>query len=424
MAATNAMSLDAFLGHKTKEGGSTQYLRGWRRRTPPAVDIWLHTKAPIVALWQHPWPRIHTREDKETGAKTREVWTGSFTSWETEEVVRRQYSRDKNTGNRKTPPEKCPMSLMLEEVRRLVVAGELGWTDELFRFEGDDPARAVVLHAGGMYGDYSGELTNEQKDQLRKAGIHRNNAWQENMMSKCNYLFRVVDNDAVDEGIQIAIETTLIGNKVKDVIRDAKTALGEQEGNPLVKPFAIRWEYVPHAKSFHDRYKAIRMERLRITSRIEELIVGAEPPQIDRVVKRGNIAALRTSMESYYVGPKGLLDWDAIFARAEAEVGPDEQSTNGAVNGAAAASERPRNNTREVECEMVACDECAGAMKATEMVCPHCGMDYSNLEQPQAAAAQPPPPAPTKKRSATAQPSGNSSSWPDQSGGADDDIPF
>jgi len=49
----SGMNLDEFLGHTSTTRGGSKFLN-WRKREPPQIDTWLHTKSSIVALWRHP----------------------------------------------------------------------------------------------------------------------------------------------------------------------------------------------------------------------------------------------------------------------------------------------------------------------------------------------------------------------------------
>ena len=303
---------------------------------------------------------------------------------------------------------------MIEEIYRLIKEGELDWTDKLFRFKGSDPSKNLILHAGGLYNAYGKpNLTDEQKSEIKSARISPKDAWRENAMAKCNYIFRVVDNDNPGEGIQITTETTLLGDKVKGLIRDTKTAIGEEDGNPLRNPYCIRWQYLPNEPQFNDQYKAIRMEKIPLTDVIEELITS-EPPDISNLIKHGNIKDLRTSMEAHYIGPKDLLDFDFIFSKAEQvqdeeddkpfyedDDAQEEKQQTKSTKNKTSKSRQTKKSKQEPEPEpeddedLVECNECGKAMREDEMVCPHCGFDYNedDEEEPE------PPPPPKRKRS-------------------------
>jgi hypothetical protein len=299
---------------------------------------------------------------------------------------------------------------MIEEVRRVVREGNIDWTVKLFKFVGDDPSKAIILHAGGIYNAYrNDDMTDGDKKALKKAGISLKDAWKENLNAKCNYVFRVVDNDNPNGGNQIAIETTSLGKKVKKVIKDAMTSLGREEGNPFRNPYCIRWEYDKNAKQFNEKYNAIKMDTIQLSRRVEELI-NEEPADISNIIKRGNIKELRTSMEAHYIGPKGLLDWDFIFHRAEElqadlddkpfhqdeDAQPPKRTSNKKkARKAKPVEPDPEPEDEDEDEEQYECDDCNNVMSADETVCSECGRDYGDEEDED----DEPPPPPVKSRS-------------------------
>jgi hypothetical protein len=414
--SANEMSLDEFLGHETRSSNKTGFLKGWKKKNPPHVDTWFNVNSPLTSLWQHQWPRI--MEIERDGVKTREVWSRNFNSWETEALLKEQYKRTRDgSALRESPPLVCSMSIMIEEVRRLVREGELDWTDKLFKFVGDDPSKAVILHAGGIYNAYKKkDMTEDEKESLRKARISPKEAWKENLMAKCNYVFRVVVNDDLDSGNQIAIETTSLGEKVKKVIGDTMVGKGSEGGNPLLNPYCIRWTYDKDAKQFNEKYNAIKMDQIKLTSSVEDLI-NEPAPDITNIIKPGNIKELRTSMEAHYVGPEGALDWDYIFEKAERiqaekDDKPFYEDDDAQVPDVRTKKDKPKKATKarkkkpepepdpepEEEEEGYECDDCGNPMDEDEVKCSKCGAEYEVDEEPE-EEEEPPPPPPKKTRS-------------------------
>lgn len=396
------LAMKAFLGHETRSGGSgSQFLRGWRKRESGSIDVVLHKKAPIVALWQHGLPRIFEQEDKKNGSRTRRVFSGTFNCLEEESVLVKQYRRDRNTGERVLPPVVCPVCRLLESLRGLYETNVLSFTEPLFRWEGDDPNETQELTLGGMLNLYGkDELSQEQRREMKSAGVKLNEAWKQNAWSKCNYLFVVVDTSSVEDGVQIAIETTALGDCVKECIHGQMTSLGEQDGNPMLKPYAIRWEHHPKAREFNKRYKAIAMPRIKITDEIVELI-ESEPPQLEGIIKPGNITQLRAELESRCIlKDPSVIPWDDIFGPAEkAGFGedsddddddegaePEEVAEQMAATRASKSKSGGRRRKKEPEPEpepeedsdeeKIPCDDCGFMMGPKETVCQKCGAEY------------------------------------------------
>ena len=432
----NSLALNDFLGHTTKTGGGkTGFLRGWRKRTPPAVTVFLHRKSPIVALWQHNVPHIYEQKD-EGGSVTRRVFGGSWNCLESEAVLTKQYRRDRDTGERLVPPVVCPICRMMEALRDLYEQGAIGFADSLFRWEGDDPQETQVLSYGGILNQYgSDRLDDTEKAAMAKARISLKEAWKENLFAKCNYLFVVADADDPETGIQVAVETTSLGDHVKECIRNQMVSLGEEDGNPILNPYALRWEHNAKAAEFSKKYKCIAMPKVVLTTELAELIDG-DPPDISGITRPGNITTLRADLEAHWVGKVGL-DWDAIFGPAEAagfgqahegEEAPEEAPAAPAVAPRAApraqapaaakaapaapqaapqAPATPVGNTSVTEGrkrkpaapepapepapnlqETIPCDECGHPMLKVDTTCAQCGAEYE-MDASDAPAAPP-----------------------------------
>lgn len=413
----NQLDLNSFLGHSTRSSDGSQFLRGWRKRNPPAVNVFLHPGAPIIAIWQHGLPHIYEREDDQTRKVTRNVGGGVWNCLESEDTLRKQYRRD-DDGQRIAPPQLCPLCKLIEVVRTMIDTGDLTFCAPLFKWEGSDPTKAQIVTAGGLINAYGRkDLTEDEVAQMRAAGIRASEGWKESLIAKCNYLFQVIDADEVDAGVQIAIETTSLGDHVKEVIKGQMIAMGEVDGNPILKPYAIRWEHHPNEKEFQKKYKAIAMPRIKVTAAIRALF-DEDPPTVDHIVTPGNVATLRAELEA-----KSLVDlpWDDIFGAAEAAAEadapkpastkpkgkrkgkgkgkpkpppPPEPDDDADDEGDEADDEapppkqkrkqkpkpepkpKPKRKQKPKAKPQIACDECGKMMDEDATVCPHCGAEY------------------------------------------------
>src|ERR1700722_16000427 len=144
-AMTN--SIDSFLNHKTSDR-SGGFFKKWRKSDQATkIDVWLHRKRVPIALWQHNFPRVFVKTDKDTGENVTLVWGHSYNCRETEKILKKQHSR-KDDGTREYPPLRCPICRMIETVRDMVDEGQISdWAKPIFRFEGDKEKR--IIHAGG-----------------------------------------------------------------------------------------------------------------------------------------------------------------------------------------------------------------------------------------------------------------------------------
>lgn len=398
-------------------------------------------------MWQHGIPQLRTFEDRDTGETVRKIWGGNFNCLENETAVL-QHQNKRTHGERDVPPQICPLCKTIEHVRGLIHSKKISKATPVFRFEvpllpgedaddrTDDQLR--VISAGGFTDTFKGDLSPQEKIDIRKAGISLMDAWRENARAKCNFVFRVVDHDNLDDGVQILIETSLVGEKVQQVILDQMKRLGRKEGNPLVNPYAFQIEHKPKEKQFQNKYHVLDLspKAFPMTGEIRALIVDTDPPDITRMREPGNVRQLRQQLEQYC-----LIDmpWDQLFGPAEAlqanqsedagdtsfEFGANEGADEPAptppaeVKGKAAAPTPPTTalaspaspaapastaaapaatSTRRKKAEPTAppppvepmgdpCDDCGHAMKVTDTKCPGCGAEYAVTEEAPAAAA-------------------------------------
>ncbi len=418
------LDIDSFLNHKSRGSGGT-FLTKWRAKDGPGwVDTWMHTQRMPIALWQHSLPKLFVLEDKKTKESSLVVWGGKHGCYEDESVLKNAWKKNED-GSRELPPLYCPLCRFLDTVRTMVVDGQLKWTQPLFRFVPDDPSKTQTIHAGGLYGSFGGDkLTDQQKEEMSRAKLSPMEAWKENATAKLNYVMCVVDNNNVSAGVQIAIETALLGDKVKEVINKSRKEFGADKGNPFTNPYAIQWEHKPQEKVFNKKYDATRMGEIQLTPAIAALIRGPAP-DLTRVLAPFDIQEMRAYLERHCLVKN--IPWDHIF---------DVRTREGSK--VSEAQERPtpkEEKAREVQAthpvttsapddDLVACDDCGTAMKETDPKCLKCGKVY--IEE-----APPPPPPPMRKRGAAAAvakapppPPSSSHAASEQEQLDDDSIPF
>jgi hypothetical protein len=396
MAGAHEMdSMDEFLNHKSTDRGGS-FLGNWKK--DGKIVVWMHRKQMPVAVWQHKLPKIVVREEGDDDESVTHVWTGEYVCHEDEAVLKKQYKRDRESGEREVPPRRCPVCKLVEHVRALVDEGKIDETAELFRFEADDDDETRVVHAAGMYGGFPKNLkeaTDEQKEAFKKAHIRLSDVWAENGMAKLSYVFAVVSDEDVGEGVQIAKETGLLGDKVKDVIADAMESLGREAGNPQLNPFAIQWVYLENEKEFGKKYKARRMENIKLTPEIDKAISGPKP-DLSGVTAAFEIDTLKALLQRAYVGPKQAIPWDELFVKpvkGAADEEPDEDEV----------SDKDATPDDDEDDGMVKCDVCEKPMPDDVEECPTCHSRYDLDTGALVKKGAVPPPAPAqqpKKRGA------------------------
>lgn len=473
------LTFDGFMSHSARGGGKRkQYLSDWKKTPPHSIITWLSCKASIATLWRHGWLRVNPVEDKQTKIITREIWSDKLVCYEDEVVLTQQDFRDRETKQRQVAPVMCPHCLLLEYVYQAIASGELDWLEPLFRFDASDPRKTTILHAGGIINKFADKKMSDADKRLMVTGplrpdgtplynqaewyerggpLYQRDAWRQNQKAKCEYAMVVADNDHPEKGLQIAIESNLLGQKIQQLIADQVKSKGPELGHPLMNPYAIQWEFNPAEDApFDKKYHAVPMERVRIRPAIELLIRATEPPDLGELDRRFNLKTHRAQLEQHAIGVAKNFPWDSFFVKALAYEAEQEAKGN-AAKAQGFAQSRPTPEVGRIAPsvpqasvaaplkevphtpqapsgvyvdpnQMVGCDGCGKAMNAIDVVCPHCGMRYD--VHPAA-----PEPAPLPKRSeviARAQqaatvaapvvPDNDASDYPLSDG--DDDIPF
>lgn len=421
-------NLDAFLAHKTGAGAGGKFLKDWKK-IPGYIDTFLHTRRLPIVVWSHNFPKVFIKTVRETGVVTRKVFSTGWNCWEDEEVLKDQYRVEE--GRRLVPPQTCPMCRLTEVMRWFVFTNQIHWCTPVFNVPTQPGEAPIIIHAGGMFNQFgSKKLTDAQKEEMRKYRIFQTDAWKENCIPKAQYVFTIVDVNNVSAGVQITTESSLLGDKVKTVIADAKVRLGAEKGNPILHPYAIRWESRKNEEQFDKKYHAIGpLDSVPLTPAILALIKG-EPPNLDRYTARFNVKTWRAFAEAHYVG-NVTIPWDVICAPAEKLQEEEEarkKETDGSFNpdeleeedGVDHVAPPPGSTAPNVPAmppplagappppppplsmaqpapppddETVACDDCNKEMAMSDPKCPHCGKVYV-VEQ-----AAPPPPPPRRTRS-------------------------
>ena len=389
------MSFEEFLNHSpTSERSSGQFLKKWKKCNPPKVIVWLHTLSSFQARWTHNWPRIATVEDSDTHTKTLEVKPGMWVCHESEDVLKNQFYRDKNDRIRKNPPKRCPICKMIEWVWQEIHAGNLSWVKPIFSFEGTD-GKSHVLSAGGICNMFSNpNLNPNELAEMKKAGIYRTEAYKQNAMSKCGYIFVVVDNDDPKSGVQITMESKSLGEQMKKAIRDtidqiaiAKRIDREQAanlGNPLRNPYPFIWEYKDKA-SFGEMYRVVALKDMTPDDVVSDLIMNEQAPDLSTFMTPGNVTHLRADMEKAALIDMPFSMFFGTENRANNTYRKIMQDLNTPVVVKAPKEEYNDDNfpvsygaAIETDNEFYACDHCEfDGLKKTDLNCPKCGSTYT-----------------------------------------------
>lgn len=373
MGAKAFSGAEEFLAHKTEFGGGS-YLGNWR--DDKELDVVLHPKSQILAVWRHQWYRVYEKDGKQVLGFPR------FNSMESEEVNLKQHKRN-NDGSRKFPPKVCPFALLLEWVREQIDEGRIKWTDKIFEFETSSDIRTI--HAGGFTGLFaSDDLTDEELKELAKNGIDvqsrgRNDTMQKSL-AQLTYVFVILRYDSPEDGLYIAEEKRGLGKAMKRVIGDEiakykKTATPDK-GDPWKNVYAFRWQY--DKDGGWDAYSALAChdDVLPITEEIREAL-EAELPDLSQFTEYSNVPLLRASFEEHWcheiVPPWGELFEEAEKLVAGTDAGRLPESFD---HGANASSDGDAPAAQGQAEEPIGCDFCQTEMRPDQAKCTGCGAVY------------------------------------------------
>ncbi len=328
--------LSGWLKHKPRSGGGNM-LKGWKKK-PGHIDTWMHTKRLPMAVYRHPFPVPTIVKDKTTGNPVKNIFSKKFTCHETEDVLGHPW-RDKTTGEREQPPQRCGKCKFADFLWMNI----LEWVDthkweadaedpkdgkwvekkkgkgkgidpcmRIFHFISDADAKQNVAITAGGYCGFLGQkpenLPTDVKKAMAKAKIVGTEVWKENTNPKCDYVMCIVDNDDVGKGLQVATETQALGEKVKEVITKTFKSL---EQNIQKQPYCIRWDY-DDSKEFSAKYDATAMMKIKPSARVLKLIRG-EAPDLTEIKTPFNQKAMRAIYEKACLLPEGVINWDDIF---------------------------------------------------------------------------------------------------------------
>lgn len=403
-------SINDFLNHQSGSS-KTGNLSGWKKTGE--IVVWLHTEYTPKPIYVVKLPIPVVFKDKDTKEEVEDVWAKTFVSHDSEKTIKDQYMRNLD-GTRKVEPID-PMGRFFEAIFQLILKKKISPFEIVWNAGHDRKGDQRILRAGGVCGFFSskyGKNNEELKKEAIKQNIAMGDMWQENALPKLNYVFLVVDNAKVDNGLQFATETGLLGDKMKIAIRSAADLFGAANCDPMKTPYAFRWKFLDKEPVPMNKYTAnpVSQNVVPLTAGIEELI-KSEVPNDSMYVTPYNKEIMRGYVEMYVPdNVKSLLNIDAMFDGVKPKYNNKEtvdengveqqsaalpkqavkpvsiptplqfpQSPKQAVNEAPTA--RRRSKQVEIKGNPIACDECKKTMGDLDPICPHCGCQYE-IDEP------------------------------------------
>lgn len=404
-SASGDLGADEWLDYGDYGGGSF-FTIDWKK--DDEYRIWLHPESKIKVFWRVVWKFI------DDAGKLRIMRWNSMEHPET--LGRFNFKND--DGSREHSPQVDPFAKLIEWVDVQIVAGRIGYVDEIFKWEPAESDEEVIL-AGGFTGDFQSKDTKtdaEKKKMIRKAGVRLDEAFKHNCNAQEETVLILVDNKDPEAGPQIATVGRGISRALKECVVGRKRVFGEKDkwkADPFRNPVCFSWtrdETGPFPK-----YSVVATED-PLTDAIKAAF-AMPVPDTRKMFEKSNVAVLEKQMKASWchsVTPP----WDEIFGAAfEAVKGtpaaelpedfkpsssdddddePEEKPKTTKAAAPPKTETKPAPKTREEELEKkeeqinaetqagddaVLCEVCDGVMPeevlaSNPVICPGCGAKY------------------------------------------------
>lgn len=311
---SNGLDLNQFLTNTSSGGGRGrgQWLDDWGKRNPPGITIWLHPAAKIYPVWEHQFVEVGEKKVEGSDRKQPSLRFPNYVGPDRPEVYENQRFRE--NGLLKVLPNLDPFIYLREWLRWCVEHDVLA--KDAVVFEWTDYAKNNVP-IQWLAGRISGLVEKGKYD------------WSHTLDAKLNFLFTVVDADSLTAGAKITRETSLLGEKTQEVMKQQMEAKGVKAGNPIECPYPIRWKYHPNEQVFSKKYEAFRFEQpgYEYTSEVYE-VFQREFPDAEPYSKPGDgdMVKIRAAFEQ---AAQIDLPLDLIFS-------PDLETRRSTLRGAGA----------------------------------------------------------------------------------------
>ena len=380
-AATEMSEIDEFLDHSTggfdDEGGVLNWKKN-KDENSGELHCWLHTLAPISAVWRHGWYKVKEIEDRDSGKKRVEVFSDRWVCHEKEALLRARKWRFAENDRRERsfpPPCDCAFCKVVEMICVEVKEGRLSWLEPVFEFKGsageDRKTFDVMLRAGGLWNAYSAKKLPQNKvAELRRANIRRDDAWREDVRAKCAYLLSVVESAHVENGVRLMIEGEAFKRAFTKAVADERKRMRSATDSPIgshARPYPFLFDY-DKTLPFNERYSATAMSDSPTPAVLELIRDASKIPDRKEFITPGDPEELLASIEEHALIK---LPWGDCFGdgKARSQVPAGAPAPAGKAASTATASPAAER--------LFSCDHCGKAtMKGSDFSCSNCGATY------------------------------------------------
>lgn len=414
--------------HHGRAGGGGRFLpygdKSWRN-TRRWIEVLLHLKAAIAyPFWHHSWPLPDSKEEEKNGERviTRFLRFPKYAGLEPELFYKKQYffADKKLKDRRELPATVDPTDLLYEWMRWSPEATRIPLNRVMFSWENPSPnARERVV-----------EWRRGKIARLVKGGA---NDWGHRVDGQLDYSFVVVQYDSPGSGPLIAQEKGAVGRAMQELLTKRLEALGDQAGNPHVKPVVFKWSYHPDNDP-SDQYQANAIDKHPISDEHLRAISSDDWPDPTPYItpQSTDLDRIYASMEmgAKSAGTFDEIPFDRLFAKARAQtprvqvpanapVGrtesqPSGNGTSAPASGVATSAPSSTTTTGGVTrsrrpkappiVPTIPCDACGKPMPETAAKCESCGEEYDVTVTPDPVSGTSAPASTTSQPAPTTAP--------------------
>lgn len=252
-----------------RSGGGGLWHQSWKDKG--SVVVWLHTLAKVYTVWGHSFiveDEIDDRDEsgEKTGKSKRVLRFPRFISPDPIEVCAQQFFREDATGLLRLMPQHDPFLLLREWLRMQGRTSALPLDTVVFEWTDHKNKGALIQWELGVI---SGLVKRGQSN------------WNHSLDAKYEGLFTVVLNDDLAKGAKLTRESKLLTDKIREEIKKQVDSRGEEEGDPLKNPYALKLVYDKNARSPANTYNAYRFDKAPYTDEVYAAIASEEYPDAE-----------------------------------------------------------------------------------------------------------------------------------------------
>lgn len=358
-----ASSWDAF---RKRQGFRTAQLGQWKD-DPGSIVVWLHTESGITPRLFHLLPYVDEDDKGKDIIKylpfvCHEDVNDYFNKvdaskcpidrcilWLNEQMVKIKCPQCKGTG--KLGSSKCPQCGG-EGTTQIIPDNKVVWDASIGNPKVDRVATAI---------DFVGD-----------------GDWRSSFKPKVQYVFAVVNAESPENGLLVAVESSVIGDGIQKKVNTQIEKFNEK-GDPALHPYPFRFKYNKKAKKPADFYEVDEWEssgQFPLTDEVSELL--AKPAlDLSYYLNPSKTDKLREIFEKHF---KVDVDLDMFFdnpdsdATTSEDFDPEKLEQEDATTSTNVSTQVNSDDGPAESDNTMACETCGGTGKVgkKQLMCPDC----------------------------------------------------